>query len=64
LSSTAVRSPRAVQGHDVTVQDVYEAIGANAAGKMTDADLKDIEDHACPGAGACGGQFTPTRCPR
>ena len=42
----------------MTIQDVYEAIGANAAGKMTDQDLKDIEDHACPGAGACGGQFT------
>ena len=46
------------QNHDVTVGDVYEAIGANAAGLMTDAELKDIEDHACPGAGACGGQFT------
>jgi dihydroxy-acid dehydratase len=37
---------------------VYEAIGAHAAGKMTDAELKDLEDHACPGAGACGGQYT------
>ena len=46
------------QGHDVTIGDVYEAIGAHAAGKMTDAELKDLEDHACPGAGACGGQFT------
>ena len=46
------------QGHDVTIQDVYEAIGANAAGLMTDADLKKLEDSACPGAGACGGQFT------
>ena len=46
------------QGHDVTVGDVYEAIGAHAAGKMTDAELKDLEDHACPGAGSCGGQFT------
>ena len=46
------------QGHDVTVGDVYEAVGAHAAGKMTDAELKDLEDHACPGAGACGGQFT------
>jgi dihydroxy-acid dehydratase len=42
----------------VTIQDVYEGIGAHAAGKMTDAELKDLEDHACPGAGACGGQFT------
>jgi len=46
------------QGHDVSVGDVYEAVGAHAAGKMTDAELKDLEDHACPGAGACGGQFT------
>ena len=46
------------QGRDVTVGDVYEAIGANAAGTMTDAELKDLEDHACPGAGSCGGQFT------
>jgi len=46
------------QGRDVTIGDVYEAIGANAAGRMTDAELKDLEDHACPGAGACGGQFT------
>src|SRR5580658_4084850 len=46
------------QNRDVTVGDVYEAIGANAAGLMTDKDLKQLEDHACPGAGACGGQFT------
>ena len=46
------------KGHDVTIQDVYEAIGAHAAGKISDADLKELEDVACPGAGACGGQFT------
>jgi dihydroxy-acid dehydratase len=46
------------QGRDVTVGDVFEGVGANAAGLMTDAELKDLEDHACPGAGACGGQFT------
>src|SRR5712672_2216287 len=46
------------KGHDITIQDVFEAVGANAAGKMSDAELLDIEDHACPGAGACGGQFT------
>lgn len=46
------------QNRDVTVGDVYEAVGANAAGLMSDAELKDLEDHACPGAGACGGQFT------
>ncbi|MGH9534057.1 MAG: dihydroxy-acid dehydratase [Terriglobales bacterium] len=46
------------QGRDVTIQDVYEAVGANAAGKMSDADLQALEDAACPGAGACGGQYT------
>src|SRR5579859_3663766 len=46
------------QSHDVTVGDVYEAIGANAAGKMSDADLRELENAACPAAGACGGQFT------
>ncbi len=51
-------APGRFQGRDVTVGDVFEAVGANAAGLMTDAELKDIEDHACPGAGACGGQFT------
>ena len=50
--------PGRFQGRDVTVGDVYEAVGANAAGLMTDAELKELEDHACPGAGACGGQFT------
>lgn len=45
-------------GKEVTVQSVFEAIGANAAGKMSDEDLADLENHACPGAGACGGQFT------
>ena len=51
-------APGSFHGHDVTVQDVFEGIGAHAAGRMTDAELKDLEDHACPGAGACGGQFT------
>jgi len=46
------------RGHDVTIQDVYEAVGANAAGLMSDTDLKRLEDSACPGSGACGGQFT------
>ena len=50
--------PGTFQGHDVTIQDVFEAVGKHASGKMTDADLKDLEDHACPGPGACGGQFT------
>ena len=46
--------------HDrqVTIQDVFEAVGANAAGSMSDADLRQLEADACPGAGACGGQFT------
>jgi dihydroxy-acid dehydratase len=45
-------------GKDVTIQDVFEAVGANAAGKMSDADLLALENVACPGAGACGGQYT------
>ena len=44
--------------HDITIQDVFEAVGANAAGRITDDELLEIENHACPGAGACGGQFT------
>jgi dihydroxy-acid dehydratase len=51
-------APGRFEGHDVTVQDVFEAVGAHAAGRMSDAQLLDLEDHACPGAGACGGQFT------
>jgi dihydroxy-acid dehydratase len=46
------------RGKDVTIQDVYEAIGANSAGKMSDSDLQELENVACPGAGACGGQYT------
>ncbi len=45
-------------GKDVTIQDVFEGIGAQAAGRITLVELKDLEDKACPGAGACGGQFT------
>jgi dihydroxy-acid dehydratase len=51
-------APGRHRGHDVTIQDVFEAVGACAAGKMTEGELHDLEDHACPGAGACGGQFT------
>ena len=51
-------APGTFEGHDVTIQDVFEAVGAHAAGKMTTAQLKVLEDRACPGAGACGGQFT------
>ncbi len=50
--------PGNFRGKDVTIQEVYEAIGARAAGKITAEDLKEIEDVACPGPGACGGQFT------
>jgi dihydroxy-acid dehydratase len=50
--------PGRYKGRDLTIQDVYEAVGANAAGKISDQDLLDIENSACPGAGACGGQFT------
>jgi dihydroxy-acid dehydratase len=46
------------EGHSVTLQDVYEAIGSHARGKMSDARLNELEKVACPGAGACGGQFT------
>jgi dihydroxy-acid dehydratase len=42
----------------LTIQDIYEAIGAFHAGSITADDLKEVEDHACPGAGSCGGQFT------
>jgi dihydroxy-acid dehydratase len=50
--------PGRYKGHDITIQDVFEAVGAAAAGRITDQELLDIENHACPGAGACGGQFT------
>jgi dihydroxy-acid dehydratase len=50
--------PGRFQGHDVTIQDVFEAVGAHAAGKMSDEDLSELEHAASPGAGACGGQFT------
>src|SRR5438552_7007800 len=50
--------PGRFRGRDVTIQDLFEAVGANAAGKMSDQDLKALEDVVCPGAGACGGQFT------
>ena len=45
-------------GREVTIMDVFEAVGACAAGKMTEKQLGELEDVACPGAGACGGQFT------
>src|ERR1700747_443799 len=51
-------SPGEFEGHPVTIQDVYEAIGSHSSGKMSDARLLALEKAACPGAGACGGQFT------
>ena len=51
-------APGQFEGHSVTIQDVFEAVGAHARGKMSDAQLKELECAACPGAGACGGQFT------
>jgi dihydroxy-acid dehydratase len=50
--------PGKFKGKDVTIQDVYEAVGAHAAGKMSDEDLYEMECNACPSAGSCGGQFT------
>ena len=51
-------APGQFEGHSVTIQDVYEAIGSHARGGMSDERLKALETAACPGAGACGGQFT------
>lgn len=51
-------APGKYQEQDVTIQDVFEAVGAHAAGHISDAELGALENAACPGAGACGGQFT------
>jgi dihydroxy-acid dehydratase len=51
-------APGRFRGRDVTIQDVFEAVGAAAAGTMSNADVHELETVACPGAGACGGQFT------
>ena len=51
-------APGRLAGRDLTIQDVFEAVGAYGSGKINAAELKAIEDTACPGAGACGGQFT------
>ena len=51
-------APGRFRGRDVTIQDVFEGVGAHAAGTMSAADLHELEGVACPGAGACGGQFT------
>ncbi|HEY5970602.1 MAG TPA: dihydroxy-acid dehydratase [Pseudoxanthomonas sp.] len=50
--------PGQCKGKAVTIQDVFEAVGAHSAGKIDDAELAEVEKAACPGAGACGGQFT------
>jgi dihydroxy-acid dehydratase len=50
--------PGRFKDHDVTIQDVFEAVGACAAGRMSEDELHELEDRACPAAGACGGQFT------
>jgi len=51
-------APGRFRGRDVTIQDVFEAVGAAAAGTISNADVHELEGVACPGAGACGGQFT------
>src|SRR5579883_1495558 len=50
--------PGTFKGKQVTVQDVYEAVGKHSIGSMSDADLDELEQNACPSAGACGAQFT------
>ncbi len=51
-------APGRFQGRDVTIQEVFEAVGARASGRMSEEDFNALEESACPGAGACGGQFT------
>lgn len=51
-------APGNFRGRDVTIQDVFEAVGQHSAGRISNADLLEIENVACPGAGACGGQYT------
>jgi dihydroxy-acid dehydratase len=51
-------APGTFRGRDITIQDVFEAVGAYAAGKIDAAELHEVESSACPGAGACGGQYT------
>jgi len=59
IASGACHGPNRLFGdRKLTIQDLYEAIGAFNAGHIDEREFKDVEDHACPGAGACGGQFT------
>jgi dihydroxy-acid dehydratase len=51
-------APGKLHGKDISIQDVFEGVGAYAAGKISDDELTEIENHASPGAGACGGQYT------
>jgi dihydroxy-acid dehydratase len=51
-------APGTFRGRDITIQDVFEAVGAYAAGRIDAAELHEVESAACPGAGACGGQYT------
>jgi dihydroxy-acid dehydratase len=51
-------APGKLRGKDISIQDVFEGVGAHAAGKMTDGELTELENAASPGAGACGGQYT------
>ncbi|HZT15075.1 MAG TPA: dihydroxy-acid dehydratase [Gaiellaceae bacterium] len=51
-------APGRYRGRDVTIQDVFEAVGAHAAGTMSEAEVHALESVACPGVGACGGQYT------
>ncbi|MBB4211811.1 dihydroxy-acid dehydratase [Rhodothalassium salexigens DSM 2132] len=58
LYGGSIAPGRAKDGRLITIQDVFEAVGARAAGRITEEELVEIERAACPGAGACGGQFT------
>src|SRR5438132_11304910 len=51
-------APGSFRGKNVAVGDIFEAVGAHAAGKISDADLAELENVVCPGPGACGGQYT------
>ncbi len=58
IYSGSIAAGRLSNGKAITIQDVFEAIGACAAGRISETQMKEVEDKACPGAGACGGQFT------
>ncbi len=58
LSGKCTKPSTMFEGRKLTIQEIYEAVGAFNAGRIGAEELRDVEDHACPGAGACGGQFT------